>query len=86
MARRGDAIHQHGPRRFNGELLDIASASQLLGCSEKSLRARVARQCVPFRRFSGRIVFRRIELEQFIEQLPGVTVQQAQANLAARHK
>jgi len=40
---------------------------------------------VPFRKFGGRIVFRRTELEQFIEYLPGVTVAQAQANLAARH-
>jgi hypothetical protein len=71
-------------RAINGELIDIASASQLLGCSQKSLRARVARRIVPFRRFGGRIVFRLTELEQFIEQLPGVTVEQAQANLAAR--
>lgn len=77
-----------GTRRkaFNGALLDIVSASQLIGCSQKTLRARVSRGLVPFRKFGGRIVFRRTELEQFIEQLPGVTVAQAQANLAARHK
>jgi Helix-turn-helix domain len=76
------------PRRraINGELLDIASASQLLGCSQKTLRARVSRRIVPFRKFAGRIVFRRVELEQFIDGLPGVTVAQAQANLAARSK
>jgi hypothetical protein len=71
-------------KAINGQLLDIATASQLLGCSERSLRARVAQRLVPFRKFSGRVVFRRAELEQFIEQLPGVTVAQAQANLAAR--
>jgi hypothetical protein len=67
-------------KAINGQLLDIATASQLLGCSERSLRARVAQRLVPFRKFSGRVVFRRAELEQ----LPGVTVAQAQANLAAR--
>lgn len=72
-------------KTINGQLLDIATASHFLGCSEKTLRARVSRQLVPFRKFSGRVVFRRAELEQFIEQLPGVTVAQAQANLAARH-
>ena len=73
-------------RAINGELLDIARASQLLGCSQKALRARVSRRIVPFRKFGGRIVFRRTELEQFIECLPGVTVAQAKANLAARNK
>ena len=73
-------------RVINGDLLDIASASQLLGCTQKMLRARVARRVVPFRKLGGRIVFRRAELEQFIDGLPGVTVAQAQANLAARHK
>jgi hypothetical protein len=72
-------------KAINGQLLDIATASQWLGCSEKALRARVSRHLVPFRKLSGRVVFRRAELEQFIEQLPGVTVAQAQANLAARH-
>ncbi len=56
-------------RHFNGELLDIATASQLLGCSEKTLRARIARRLVPFRKFSGRIVFRRTELERFLANL-----------------
>ena len=83
VARTPDLIAR-GCKSINGELLDIASASQLLGCSQKMLRARVARRIVPFRKFAGRIVFRRAELEQFIDGLPGVTVAQAQANLAAR--
>jgi hypothetical protein len=71
-------------RRFNGELLDIAAASQLLGCSEKTLRSRVSRRLVPFRKFSGRVVFRRSELEQFIEDLPGCSLEEAQNNLGTR--
>lgn len=71
-------------RSFNGSLLDIAKASQLLGCSEKLLRARVARRLVPFRRFSGRIVFLRSELLAFIEQLDGCRPDEARANEAMR--
>jgi len=73
-------------RAIDGDLIDVASASQLLGCSQKILRARVARRIVPFRKLGGRIVFRRTELEQYIDGLPGVTVAEAQANLAARHR
>jgi hypothetical protein len=71
---------------INGQLLDIATASQLLGCTERFLRARVARRLVPFRKLGGRIMFLRAELEQFIDGLPGVTIAEAQANLVARYK
>ena len=54
-----------------------------LGVTEKAIRARVSRQLIPFKKFAGRIVFRRAELEQFIDGLPSVTVAQAQANVAA---
>jgi hypothetical protein len=62
-------------RQFNGELLDITAAGLLLECSENTLRARVARRLVPFRKFSGRIVFRRVELERLIANLPGCSLE-----------
>lgn len=71
-------------RSFKGELLDVATASQLLGCSEKTLRARVSRRLVPFRKFSGRVVFRRTELEKFIADLPGCSLEEAERNLEVR--
>ena len=55
-----------GPRRFNGQMLDVCSAATLLGCTEKTLRARVRRRTVPFREFGGRVVFLRNDIEAFI--------------------
>ena len=73
-----------GRRQFDGALLDVDAAATLLGCSARTLRARVARRLVPFRRFGGRIVFLRKELLSFCERLDGCTAQEARANLAAR--
>ena len=72
-------------RTFDGALLDISTASQLLGCSERSLRARVARHTIPFRKLDSRVVFRRSELELFIADLPGVTLDEALANAERRN-
>lgn len=71
-------------RPFNGALLDVAAVAVLLGCSEKTVRARVSRHLLPFRRLGSRIVFRRDELQQFLDALPGVSVEEAQANVAMR--
>lgn len=71
-------------RTFDGALLDISKASQLLGCSERSLRARVARHTIPFRKLDSRVVFRRSELESFIADLPGVSIEEARANAKGR--
>ena len=73
-----------GRRSLNGELLDVCSAATLLGCTEKTLRARVGRRTVPFRRFGARVVFLRMDIEAFIADLPGCTLAEAQMNLAAR--
>ena len=71
-------------RTFDGALLDISTASQLVGCSERSLRARVARHTIPFRKLDSRVVFRRSELESFIADLPGVSIEEARANAKGR--
>ncbi len=66
-----------GPRRFNGQVLDVRTASELIGTTEKVVRARVARRLLPFRRSGGRIVFLREELLEFYRQLPGCTLTEA---------
>jgi len=71
-------------RTVDGVLLGVPEASRLLGNSERSLRALIANGVVPFRRLAGRIVFRRSELEKWIENLPGVTLKDAEANRKAR--
>lgn len=37
-----------GPRRFDGELLDVRGAAAMLGTSEKLVRSRVERRLIPF--------------------------------------
>lgn len=66
------------------ELLYVADAARLLACSEKAVRAKVARQILPHRRLGGRVFFLRAELEQFLHDLPGVSAGEAKANLALR--
>jgi hypothetical protein len=72
------------PRRFDGELRDIATQARELGISEKALRAQVARGLIPYRRLGGRIVFLADEVTAFLRGLPGVTVDQALQNMVAR--
>ena len=74
-----------GPRRFDGELRDIATQAQRLGVTEKALRAQVARGLIPYRRLGGRIVFLPDEVMAFVRQLPGVTFERAIENVAARN-
>ncbi|MGI8784618.1 MAG: helix-turn-helix domain-containing protein [Acidobacteriota bacterium] len=61
-------------KQLDGELLDVGAAAALLGCSEKSVRARVARHQLPFRRLGSRVFFIRAELVRFFESLPGVRI------------
>ncbi len=75
-----------GPRRINGFVLDIATAAKFMGVTEKTLRARSARGRVPYRRDGprGRIFLIRDECETYLRKLPGVTVEEALENEAAR--
>jgi hypothetical protein len=88
MARRPPPRKQQnvptGPRRIAGEVLDVTTQAQRLGESEKQLRAQVARGLIPHRKLGGRIIFIAEECREFFRQLPGVTMEQALANLAAR--
>ena len=72
-------------RSYDGALLDVAATAALLGMTERAVRARVARHVLPFRKLGGKIVFVRSELETFIAMLPGVTLDEAQANLVLRN-
>lgn len=72
------------PRRMNGALLDVHHAALFLGVTEKTLRARVGRRLVPFKRFGGRVVFEKTELEIFLKSLDGCSTDEAIDNLRAR--
>lgn len=71
-------------RAINGYILDMSAAAQFLGATEKTLRALVERRVIPFRRLNRRIIFLKEELEQFIRDLPGVTMEEARSNLGKR--
>lgn len=70
-------------RTFNGALIDVRTASVLIGCSERALWRQIAKGWLPARKFGGHVVFRRIELERCLEHLPGLTLAQAKANKKA---
>jgi hypothetical protein len=75
-----------GPRRFNGELLDVRTAAALIGVTEKLIRSRVERRCIPFRRLGGRVVFLRDELTAYQQNLPGCSLDEALKNLEQRNE
>jgi hypothetical protein len=68
------------PVTFQGEILDVTSAATFLGISEKSLRARVARRMIPFKRWGGRVCFLRGELLDFLRNLEGCRIEEALQN------
>ena len=73
-----------GPRTICGAALDVRSAAAFLGTSEKALRGMIDRQLVPYRRLNSRIVLLRGELENFLAELPGVTLDEARASREVR--
>ena len=73
-----------GPRRLNGLVLDVATMARELGCTEKRVRSQAARGFLPYRKDGGRVVFLRHEVLAFLDRLPGVTAEQALANIAQR--
>ena len=74
-----------GRYQVKGDLaVDLHQAAEITGFSVGSLRARVNRHIIPFRRAGGRILFSRRDLEQWFDSLPGVSVSQACRNQEER--
>jgi len=73
-----------GPRTINGAAMDLRNAAAFWGGSEKQTRALVERQLIPFRRFGGRIIFIRSEIESWLMNLDGCDLMEAKANQEAR--
>jgi excisionase family DNA binding protein len=59
------------------EYLTITEAAELTSRTPKALRKMVERRLIPFRKHGKRVIFKRAELEQFFDQLPGVTAEEA---------
>jgi hypothetical protein len=77
---RKPADKKTGPRRLNGDAMDIDSTAKFLGATPKLVRARYARRQLPGRKWGGRVVFLRSELLEFLRGLDGVPVAEALAN------
>jgi hypothetical protein len=73
--------HRRAPRPA-GEWTDVKGASTIVGITEKSVRSRVSRHQLPFRRLGGQIIFNRAVLVDFLDKLNGVTLGEALANAA----
>ena len=75
-----------GQRKINGEILDVAAVAEWLGVSSDTIRARVARQQIPYRKWGKRIIFRRSEVDEYFKQLEGVSMEEALKNESARRE
>ena len=65
---------------FKGGVLYVEGAAELLNTTQKAIRGRTASNRLPFHRLDGRVIFFRDELERYLDNLPGVTVDEALAN------
>jgi len=69
---------------FSALTLDVHQVAAFLGWTEKRVRGHIARQTLPYRKQGGRILFLRSELERFIDNLPGTTLETAMKNVERR--
>ena len=65
---------------INGALLDVRQAATYLGGNERWLRRLLERGLVPHKRIGRNVFFKRTELEQFVDELEGVSLRQARFN------
>lgn len=65
------------------EYLDVVGAAEVLGMSQRAIRARIARRELPFRKVGSRVIIPRDELDRYIRALEGVTAAEAIRNVTA---
>jgi excisionase family DNA binding protein len=68
------------PRKIDGALLDLRTAAAYLGGNERWLRRLLERGVVPCRRIGRNVFFKKAELEEFVNDLPGISPRQARFN------
>ena len=73
-----------GRRGIGGSLLGVEEAAEYLGLTPNTVRSRAARRLLPFKKWGGRVVFVRNQLDSFTESLPGCSVEEALINVEAR--
>jgi len=75
-----------GPRRIDGEILDVKAFAGHYGPTEGQVRSHVERGLLPCRRWGGRIIFLRTEVDDFPRRLEGVSVDEAIHNIEVRRQ
>ena len=66
--RKGDVMHD--------EYLDLQEAATFIRRSPQALYRMVGRRQVPYRKCGRRLLFKRSELVQYLEALPGVKIEE----------
>ncbi|MCI0625913.1 MAG: helix-turn-helix domain-containing protein [Acidobacteria bacterium] len=64
----------------HSEILNVSSVAAFLGVTDKAVYAKVARRCIPFRKWGGKLIFVKSEVEEFLARLQGVEVHDALEN------
>lgn len=62
------------------EALDIRATAEFMGTTEKTIRARIARGVLPYKKLGGRLFCLKTELLKYLSELPGISVEQARRN------
>ena len=73
-------MKHEGRKREQSEGLTTPEAAAFIGLTPSAMRHLVERRKIPFRKLGKRILLRRSELLQFIEHLPGISVEEALKN------
>ncbi len=60
-------------------ILDVRGAACLLGLTEKGLRHLIERRRIPHRRIGRRVVILRDELDRWLHDLPGISLEEVHA-------
>lgn len=65
---------------------DVAEVAELLNCSQKAVRHKVARRLIPVKKLGKRLLFPKTALHAFIKNLPGVSLDEAERNREVRQR
>lgn len=79
-----DTRTKRARRTFDGIVLDVNTCGTVLGTSERVIRGLVAKKIIPYRRLGGRIVFIKTEIETWLANLSGCSLDEARRNLKLR--
>ena len=69
----------------NSLALDVNGCAKAIDRTPSAVRHLVERGLIPHRKWNGKIIFLRTEVEAFLKKLPGCTLDEVQRNIEARN-